>query len=431
MCQHCVKSGNRVTYRHPERGVSRAVVLDHGADGLTVADRGEPVRVPWDDILHEEPPILIDLGALSGDETNAAIEAMHKALSEFDLLAWSRHENPLIADLVEAFWQEGMLGLEYVRDALTRIVQGEPAGTSAPGLWSGKTKAVAALYLQTKPPAEYTPQDWSILIDYLMQQYLPLDHLQKQAEMLAVKSTLMGKVQAYYSGVTDQQAKTIAAAMPSSLTGLSGVFRLRDAARAIAEYGSARLCEHVTGFSDAVRHSLKQTIFVHEMRRVSGDRTATPSALQQELLDQFGQYNRDWRMIAVTEAGEMQTQGVIASLEPGTQVRRIEQYHGACAWCRKIDGMIFRVVAADDPNKNGETDVWPGKTNYGRSAAPRKRVGNDLVERLPSERWWVAAGVQHPHCRGFWEPLRRLQAGEDPQFAEWMLAKAGISAKRG
>ena len=43
-----------------------------------------------------------------------------------------------------------------------------------------------------------------------------------------------------------------------------------------------------------------------------------------------------------------------------------------------------------------------GKSNLGRSASPRKRVGGALVERLPAERWWIPAGPVHPNCRGFW-----------------------------
>lgn len=149
---------------------------------------------------------------------------------------------------------------------------------------------------------------------------------------------------------------------------------------------------------------------------------APGSSLQTKLLDEFATLNRDWRRIAVTEAGENANQGYVASLKPGAKVKRVEQYKGVCSWCAKIDGKVMRVVDPADPDKNGDTDIWVGKTNVGRSAAPRKRVGSLLVDREPHERYWVAAGVQHPHCRGRWVPVIEEQPGDDPDFAAWLHA---------
>ena len=70
-------------------------------------------------------------------------------------------------------------------------------------------------------------------------------------------------------------------------------------------------------------------------------------SLQTRLLDAFGKFNKNWRRIAVTEAGEAKNQGYIASLPPGSKVRRVEQYAGACSFCRRLDGKIFDVVALD------------------------------------------------------------------------------------
>ena len=61
------------------------------------------------------------------------------------------------------------------------------------------------------------------------------------------------------------------------------------------------------------------------------------SSLETKLMDQFATLNRDWRRIAVTEAGEAQTAGYIASVPRGTKVKRVEQYKNACAFCRKIE----------------------------------------------------------------------------------------------
>ena len=130
--------------------------------------------------------------------------------------------------------------------------------------------------------------------------------------------------------------------------------------------------------------------------------------------------NRDWRRIAVTEAGENANQGLIASLQPGARVRRMEQYRGACPYCRKINGTVLTVVDAANKDKDGVTQVWVGKNNIGRSGAPRKRVGAELIPRLAAELWWVPAGTVHPHCRGQWHVLEGAKPGDDPSFQAWL-----------
>ena len=126
------------------------------------------------------------------------------------------------------------------------------------------------------------------------------------------------------------------------------------------------------------------------------------------------------RRIAVTEAGECCLQGFISSQKPGTRVRRQEAYRGVCPFCESINGKVFTVVDPADPKKDGDKSVWAGKTNIGRSAATRKRVGKTLVERIKAEMWWVAAGVMHPHCRGSWVALADKPAEVSPEFKDWL-----------
>jgi hypothetical protein len=137
--------------------------------------------------------------------------------------------------------------------------------------------------------------------------------------------------------------------------------------------------------------------------------------------------NRDWRRIAVTEAGENLNQGMISSLPGGAKVKRVEKYRGACAFCRSIDGKVMEVVAASAAEKDGATQVWPGKTNIGRSSSPQRRLGDKLVDREPHELWWIAAGVQHPHCRGGWVHLEQGSLPVDPKFSAWMDKVLGRS----
>jgi hypothetical protein len=103
-------------------------------------------------------------------------------------------------------------------------------------------------------------------------------------------------------------------------------------------------------------------------------------------------------------------------------VKRVEQYRGACPFCRSIDGVIATVVAPDAPDKDGNTQIWVGKDNVGRSAAPRKRVGDALVPRTADEMWWLPAGLAHPHCRGRWINTIQMKEGDDPDFHKWLVA---------
>ncbi len=130
----------------------------------------------------------------------------------------------------------------------------------------------------------------------------------------------------------------------------------------------------------------------------------------------------------MTETGECLVMGMVAAQTPGTKVKRHEAYKGACSWCKSIDGKVFTVVSEDAPAKDGETEIWVGKTNVGRSASPRMRQGGHLVERPSAEMWWPAAGLQHPHCRGGWLPLPSEKppnvSQEFEDFAQALIAKA-------
>jgi hypothetical protein len=174
----------------------------------------------------------------------------------------------------------------------------------------------------------------------------------------------------------------------------------------------------VRAFKEDARHALRAIVARRAHERAIG---TEQGSLQTELHDRFAILNRDWRRIAVTESGEAANQGYISSLEPGSQVKRVERYRGACPFCRRIDGTIATVVSPDKPDKDGETEIWAGKDNVGRSASPRKRVGDKLVPRTPEELWWLPAGLAHPNCRGRWVPVAKMRPGDDPDFHKWMM----------
>lgn len=376
--------------------------------------------------------IFLDVLHLSEEQTNRALGFIYKAIHDHgdgDSI-WDPMDSPFVRRLVELFTERGLTRIEAVQKDLDAWLAGhkhKPAQTlpaKPPGSmerWTAAERELVKIYLEALPPAAWTLDDYMMAVDYTVQRYLPADDLRTEAEWLATRSTLMGKVQANMEGLTAKQADKVLAALPNTAAAAAAQFALSPLEMAVLEFGKARAAEYVVQFSESARHKLRAVVMKHaeeQMLKVPG----VPSeALQTRLLDTFATMNRDWRRIAVTEAGENQTQGYIASLPPGAKVKRVEIYASACAFCRKIHGRIAEVVSPDAPDKDPDTQIWTGKDNYGRSGAPRKRVGDELVPREPDEMWWLPAGLVHPHCRGRWVPVQDDdQPGDDPEFGAWL-----------
>ncbi len=373
-------------------------------------------------------PFLLDVGRLSECCANEAVEGLHKALAEDGdgRNPWEPHYSPFIRALIERFTEQG---LDLIAEAQAELLAwlegrrreiGEPIHLPRMESWrlSEQEMALARIYLAHLPMDQWALSDYSLLVDFMVQRYLPLGVLRTKAEALVVQANLMGRVQAQLGSIEPLQADSLAAAMPTTVAGANNLFKLASVGRQILDYGVLRACESVAGLTDALRHRVKWTVLDHQSQVLAG--SAPAQALQARLFDAFGAANLDWRRIALTEAGEMQNQGLVSALEPESRVRRLEAYSGACPFCRKLDGRVFKVVKADDPDKDGETSIWPGKTNQGRSASAYKREAGVLVERPASERWWAPAGTVHPHCRGQWHVEAGLPQGGNPAFQSWL-----------
>lgn len=374
-------------------------------------------------------PLFLDLTALSEAATDDALEHLFKAVHNDDEGIWAPHESPLLRRLVELFTQRGLARLAHVKEQILAWQAGvhhqpSPGPVPKPGMmvrWAPDELSLVRIYLESLPPAQWTIDDHMMSVEFVVQRYLPADELRTEAEWLATKSSLMGKVQANMdAAATAPQADKILAALPSTVDAAPQVFQMRPAQRLALEFGAVRCAENVRALTESVRHQLRGTIMQHaeeQMLKVPG---VPGEALQTRLFDQFAEMNRDWRRIAVTEAGECQLNGYIAALPPGTKVKRVEQYANACSFCRTLDGKVVTVVSPDEKYKDGENSVWVGKNNVGRSASPRKRVGNVLVPRTPDEMWWVPAGTAHPHCRGRWVRVLQDEPGDDPDFGDFL-----------
>ena len=380
-------------------------------------------------------PLLIDIGALSCDCTDHALQSLAKAMSGEEDAGpdiWALHDSPFIQSLIELFSSRGLLRLEKVKTELNAWLAGKhhkphtnvaiPTPDTASLHWTPDELVLVRIYLENLPEGEYSLSDWGLLVDYLVNRYMPAAELASEAEWLAVRAALMGKVQASLDGkLTVQQADGLMGAMPLTIQSVQQTFDFGNNAlmNHVLDYGRLRCAEHVTQLTQNTRHRLKSVILNHQEQELLGS-AGTKASLQTQLFDTFSILNRDWRRIAVTEAGDNANQGMIASLPPGTRVRRMERYRGACPYCKKIHGTIMTMIDSKSRNKDGNTQVWVGKNNMGRSGASRKRIGNELIERDSAERWWIPAGPVHPHCRGMWAVVNNPMPGSDHFFQAWL-----------
>lgn len=376
---------------------------------------------------------LIDLSELSCECENDALEYLGKAISENQTDLWEPHTDHFVREIIELFSERGLLRTETIKNNLLEWIAGarytgKKFKGSPPGLvysWSKDELKLVKLYLESLPENAWQLQDYDILIQYLYQRYMPRDELKSEAEWLAVRSHLMGKAKSAMEMVNQRNATVLLSTMPHTLSAAIKTFRMPDVERNILEYSTLRAADLIVSLADANRHQIKMTVLDHFNKKFSGDKTATHEKLEQDLRDKFGEMSRDWRRIAITEAGTAANEGLVASMPIGAKVKRIEQYNGACGFCKKLHGRIFNVVSPDDPKKNGETDIWSGKSNVGRSSSPRKRMPDGTLElRRPDELWWPSAGLQHPNCRGIWITVSQEHAVSD-EFTRWFNKRVG------
>ena len=379
--------------------------------------------------------MLFDLEALDDATANHSLECMCKSLSEppaGDEGIWAPHESPFLQTLVEAFTQQGQNTFAAMAGSLEKWLAGGyhvPGVVPFPGAgpyWPMEKLPDVAAYLASKPPGSLKLADLEMLVDYLLQVHLPPSFAATHAEWLTARSAIMGKLEAFVPGATLAQADNALAAMPNTVAQTVAAFSFTSLQQAVLEYGAARCAESIVALSDSTRHRMKAVILADAAERLGAsprEAVAVPgSSLQTKLFDSFGDLNRDWRRIAITEAGEIKNQGFLSNMAPGSRLKRVEHYRGACAFCSRIDGKVFDLVDPNAPNKDGKTQVWVGKTNLGRSASMRKKFMGSLVHREESELWWPAAGLQHPHCRGSWvlQGDRLFGSNPDPRWEGWL-----------
>lgn len=367
--------------------------------------------------------LLIDIGSLSCGCTDHALESIYKAQRIQDDSLWTRHHDPFVSDHIEAVTTRGIDILTKILEALQLFLEGgELAKADQLGRWSPQQLATVRRQLEGKKRSQFALDDWMLLADWIIQRYLPAETVITESEYLAVRSVFAGRIQAALEGrdIPDSTKAAVVAAAPTTMRAAETFGKPAGLEVAVLNFARARAAELITDIGDRTRHRIKSLILEHEQNVAIGSPDATVARLQEKLFDEFAILNRDWRRIAITETARNANEGFLAALPPGSRVKRMEAYATACAFCRSIHGKVYKVVSPSKDDKQGWAEVWIGKTNVGRSAAPRKRVGDELVERTESELWWPAAGTQHPNCRGTWVRLGDEPPRVDPKFREWL-----------
>lgn len=291
---------------------------------------------------------------------------------------WGPHPDPDIAFIEDEFYRAGfnflaqLLGAALGRKAPTKL---QKAFNVAPLKVQGWGQ-IADLFNSSLEP-ETLLQGWETVINRLVVGLFPAHAQQDAAEAMALRAHLL-----YRAGQR--------VASPGTFPAWGQALRaLPDTASASLQWTKIRGLQYMKSLSTNARDAmLKQLVASKEAGEGVG-------ALQRNLYSKFGQLNRDWRRVALTETAMAVSNGALSSVAPEDGwMAEWSASTRACPACKRLKGQRFRVVAPDAANKNGQTQMWAGKTNVGRSAHRRRADG---TKRDPSELWYPACPL-HPHC---------------------------------
>ncbi len=223
------------------------------------------------------------------------------------------------------------------------------------------------------------------LIDASMPNYGPL------LEAYAVRAVLLGRIKRVADQNTLQMMGTMIERLPARIEQLSlelppvvltdsegkkmavQLHPLSDAEKHAILYADQHAAQYVTNATTRLKTGIQQIVTDSRRNR------ETPQVVQQRLLDRFGEQNRDWRRIALTEITDAMANGYLASLKSGQRVTVQGSAH-ACEDCKRM--LIGKIFIVSDRPDDPLTHVWPGKTNIGRKKAD-----------------WIPTIPLHPHDR--------------------------------
>ena len=285
-------------------------------------------------------PLLLDLGPLSCGCTDHALESLYKALGDppDDEGIWEPHHDPWLREHAEDVTRRGQRILKAMQDALLGemgLPEPQPLHKSLPWQrWDAAEFDRVRKYLNAIPAGQKTIDDWMLLVDWIVQRYLGDDIIRDEAEYIAIRAAIAGKVRANLDDrqpLTDRTIEKIVALLPYSFPTIPPAVMASMTPRElhIMQFAAKETAQHITDLGDHARARMKKTLLDGIRKMTLGDKDGTWGKLQQTLLDDFGTLNRDWRRIAITETSNATLNGFIASLEPETKVKRLERFHNS------------------------------------------------------------------------------------------------------
>ena len=211
---------------------------------------------------------------------------------------------------------------------------------------------------------------WENLIDLFTTRLFPGEAIRQVAAAWALRSTLLGAI-----GERVKQIGTQASAPTWSIYERI----LPPSGKEQLEWQRENGAQFITHLKAKTRAAVLDVLVQAKLDHTE----AKP--LEKQLFEKFGQLNRDWRRIAITETAMSVESGKLAVVadQPGWEAVWGAGPH-ACQYCSKMAGKVFKIVKTDNPKKNGDTDVWAGKNNVGRSMHLFTKDGR---KRKKSELW--------------------------------------------
>lgn len=154
------------------------------------------------------------------------------------------------------------------------------------------------------------------------------------------------------------------------------------------EHASHHAGDKLTEISERHRAGVRQLIMTAKKERWTAQQLAS------KLFDKFGDQNRDWRRVAITELAFATNDAYLSGIEEGETVVGMGA-ENACKHCKQnVIGKQFTVRKHPPSEETYTTDmkeVWVGKTNYGRRVSEYR-----------------ACIPQHPNCRCRYHRISRF-----------------------
>jgi hypothetical protein len=158
------------------------------------------------------------------------------------------------------------------------------------------------------------------------------------------------------------------------------------------QHASHQAADKLTEVSERHRAGIRQMILQAQRERWE------PERLAQSLFDMYGDQNRDWRRVALTELAFAANDAYLSGVEEGETVIGMGSTN-ACKHCKQyVIGKQF-LVTHKLPKNTYEHEmkyVWAGKSNYGRRVAT-----------------YQPAIPMHPNCRCRWHRVSKFYSVDD------------------